>query len=389
MYRGPLIDCDVHHHRARDTDLLPYLPARWREFVTAPGDGRLVRFGPPTMGVFPPDMNTKRLDAYPADGSPPGSSYELMRAQLLDPFEPEHALLTFGVGAEMAQPNADFAFALAQAMNDWSADRWLEGTGDDRLVGCVLVPTHVPERGAAEIRRMARNPKIAAALLPYGALGQPFGHPAYWPLYEAAVECDLPIVFHAGSGEVFGSHAFHQAGAWSHNSRSEFYSTIYQGQALHLTSMVVQGVFERYPGLRIILAEHGLSWLPWVVASMESHVAQMRRESPWVRRRPSEYLREHVFLTTQPCEATPEDSDAFVAHLSLVEGIDDMLCFSSDYPHFDTDDPHYIARILPKDWHAKVFHDNARRALRLPADRITPVAAAPTAAVPPEARPAP
>jgi predicted TIM-barrel fold metal-dependent hydrolase len=86
-----------------------------------------------------------------------------------------------------------------------------------------------------------------------------------------------------------------------------------------------------------------------------------------MRRRPSEYLREHVFLTTQPCEATPEDGSDFVALMSLVEGIDEMLCFSSDYPHFDSDDPKYIARILPTAWHDNVFHRNARRALRLTA----------------------
>jgi predicted TIM-barrel fold metal-dependent hydrolase len=364
MYNGPLIDCDVHHTRARDSELLDYLPLPWREFVTAPSE-RLVRLGPPTLGVFPPNMNTKRLDSYPEDGGLPGSSYELLAQQLLDVHHPEVVVLTFGIGAEMGQPSPAFALALAEALNDWSLDRWIDGTGDHRLRTVVLAPTHVPEQGAAEIRRVGEHPSVVGALLPHNALGQPYGHRVFWPLYRAAVEMDLPIFFHAGTGELFGSQSFHQAGAWTHNSRSEYYASIYQAQVLHLTSMVVQGVFEEFPTLRIVLAEHGLSWLPWAVASMESNIEQLRYEGRRMRRRPSEYLREHVFLTTQPCEATPEDSSEFVELMSTVEGIDEMLCFSSDYPHFDSDDPKYIARILPAAWHENVFHRNARRALRL------------------------
>jgi hypothetical protein len=92
----------------------------------------------------------------------------------------------------------------------------------------------------------------------------------------------------------------------------------------------------------------------------------MRLDSKWVRKLPSDYLREHVTFTTQPVEASIHDRDHFTAYLSSVDDIDRLLCFSSDYPHWDGDEPTFIASILPDAWHDNVFYANARRTLRLP-----------------------
>jgi predicted TIM-barrel fold metal-dependent hydrolase len=87
----------------------------------------------------------------------------------------------------------------------------------------------------------------------------------------------------------------------------------------------------------------------------------------WVKRWPSEYLRERVALTTQPIETTPGERGGLIEHLSSFEGIEEMLCFSSDYPHWDMDVPSYLESIMPKSWHERFFYENARRHLRLPA----------------------
>jgi hypothetical protein len=92
----------------------------------------------------------------------------------------------------------------------------------------------------------------------------------------------------------------------------------------------------------------------------------MRHESKWVRRVPSEYLREHLGVSTQPIEASIDDRRRLVDYLRTVEGIEDMICFSSDYPHWDADEPTFIGSILPAAWHEKVFYGNSRRLLRLP-----------------------
>ena len=86
---------------------------------------------------------------------------------------------------------------------------------------------------------------------------------------------------------------------------------------------------------------------------------------PWLTRLPSSYIREHVRFTTQPLE-TPEDPHKMVGLIELSEALD-MLVYSSDYPHWDGDVPTYVSSILPDAWHAKVFHRNAQRVLRMPA----------------------
>jgi predicted TIM-barrel fold metal-dependent hydrolase len=139
-----------------------------------------------------------------------------------------------------------------------------------------------------------------------------------------------------------------------------------QSTATHVTSMIVHGVFEKYPNLRYLMAEPGVSWLTWLVAKLESNYELMKTESSWVKKRPLEYLHDHCGVTTQPCEATAQNKANFIANLSLIDGIEDILCFSSDYPHWDGDDATYVAAILPKAWHRKVFYENASRILRLP-----------------------
>ena len=78
-----------------------------------------------------------------------------------------------------------------------------------------------------------------------------------------------------------------------------------------------------------------------------------------MKRSPSEYFVEHVRLSTQPLES-PENRDDLLAALSAY-GAEDMLMYSSDYPHWDADDARYVASRLPEEWHPKVFYDNARR----------------------------
>ncbi len=363
VYSGPVIDCDVHQTRMSDDELREYLPSRWREFVWR-ADGRKV----PLMPAYPDvDGNHPghRQDAYPEKGGPPGSDYELMREQLLDAFGIERALLSFGVGDEAGHADPEFAEAVVRAMNDWNVERWLDGKGDERLCGVCMVPLHVPEHGAAEIRRVGTHPKIAAAFLAHNSLGKPFGHPIYHPVYEAAAELELPLHLHSSGNEVISAVMPWRAGGL-HSSNFDFYASI-KSVPLHLTSLIVHGVFEKYPNLSIVCAEAGVAWLPWLAASLDAHYEQLREASLWVKKWPSEYLRERVALTTQPIETTSHDRGRFVELLSSFDGIEDVLCFSSDYPHFDTDVPTYLESILPQGWHERVFHENARRHLRLPA----------------------
>ena len=363
MYDGPVIDCDIHYLPRSEADWHRYLPAQWREFVESPGSGRTAPVTGAFISVTEQQDGVFRLDSFPQDGTPPGADYELMCEQYLDRFDVRAGLLTRAAGP--TSPNGELVAATCRAWNDWLAAEWLDGRADDRLRGTLFVPTHDPVKGAAEIRRAAANPKFAAAHLFY-AIGKPFGHAIYDSIYAAATEMDIPVYVHGSTGEISGDGAPPASGGTVLHYRLEMFASLHHPMAHHLTSMIVQGTFEKFPGLRIVVAEEGIAWLPWLLTQLDANYDLMKRESKWVRRRPSEYLRSRLGVSTQPIEASIDDRRRLVDYLRTVEGIEDMLCFSSDYPHWDADEPTFIGSILPREWHEKVFYANARRLLRLP-----------------------
>jgi predicted TIM-barrel fold metal-dependent hydrolase len=133
----------------------------------------------------------------------------------------------------------------------------------------------------------------------------------------------------------------------------------------HLVSLVCHGVFERLPGLRVVLIEAGVAWLPGVLWRLDANWKALRSETPWVRRLPSEQVREHVRFTTQPLEQPRRKSDLH-AVLEAVDGLEDMLMFATDYPHWDFDSPRQVVARLPEAWREKVLSENARALYGLP-----------------------
>jgi uncharacterized protein len=365
VYDGPVIDTDIHYLPRNEAAWRPYLPAQWREFIESPGGGRTAPVNGAFISVTEQQDGVFRLDAFPDDpGTPPGADYDLMRAQYLDRFDIRAGLLTQASGP--TSPNGELVAAMCRAWNDFLVAEWLDGHDDDRLFGTLFVPTHDPVKGAAELRRAAAHPKFAAAHLFY-AIGKPFGHSVYDPIYAAASEMDIPIYIHGSTGEISGGGALPASGGAVLHYRLEMFASLHHPMAHHLTSMIVQGTFEKFPDLRVVVAEEGIAWLPWLITQLDANYELMKRESKWVRRRPSEYLRERLGVSTQPVEASIDDRRRLVDYLRTVDGVEDMICFSSDYPHWDADEPTFIGSILPAQWHEKIFYANARRLLRLPA----------------------
>src|SRR6266545_1878706 len=92
-YTGPIVDCDVHHSWPSQEVMMPYLSPAWREYVRGQGHGRLLPVYEPSS--FPISHNTTREDTWPDSGVRPGSDYDTMRRQLLDPLNIYKAVLTF------------------------------------------------------------------------------------------------------------------------------------------------------------------------------------------------------------------------------------------------------------------------------------------------------
>ena len=354
-YKGPIVDTDVHHRWKNESEVRSYLPKRWQDFVTADPHNVLSLYPAySTLGTM--FKNKGRMArSYPTDGTDAGSDYGMLKAQLLDRFPYYRAILTHDVGDFGSHLNQEFAQALCRAVNDWNIDKWL--SLDERLYSVIAIPNAVPENSAAEIRRLGKHDRMVGVLMVGNPLGRPYGDPLYHPIYEAAAEMGLCVTIHPSvyfhPSDALGITAG-PAGNVTHNNSQR------SQQAMHyISSFIVNGVFEKYPDLHVLIKEYGVAWLPSLMWRLDENYELFRLESSWVKKRPSDYIRGHVKLSTQPIEVSPENSEGLTTLLEAIDGMDELLCFSSDYPHITYDDPTYVARQLPAAWLRKVFCDNA------------------------------
>jgi uncharacterized protein len=352
-YNGPIVDVDIHHSPRSDADIVAYLPERWRAYVGASGHGSLPITPVSHLGGGSLTPGGQR-DHWAPDGSRPGSSLEMMREQLLDRHNYWRVVLTHQQGEWGAHLNQYFARAVCRAFNDWNIDTWL--TWDDRFYSTLAIPVGEPLQAAEEIRRVGSHPRMVSVLIGVNALGRPIGDPLYHPIYEAASELGLRVSVHPSPYNKPNS-TVHSVGGG--RGLIEWLSQVGQQGMAHVASLIVHGVFEKYPDLRVVIKEHGVSWLPSLMWRLDDNYERLKLESPWVRRLPSEYIRDHIKLSTQPVEEGSDGKDAFARLLGSVEGMEDLLCFSTDYPHPTDDEPDYAMRHFPSGWLPKIFCRNA------------------------------
>src|SRR2546428_12870129 len=100
MYSGAVIDCDIHHARNNDEELIQYLSRGWREYVTDRGPAGNVPLA--VQDGFPTPLGFMRADTFPKEGGQPGSDYATIRDQLLAASDVRRVILTFGDGSDVA-----------------------------------------------------------------------------------------------------------------------------------------------------------------------------------------------------------------------------------------------------------------------------------------------
>jgi len=343
------IDCDVHCTLPSATKLYPYLSEYWRDFMTDCGNPNL------EPNTYPPNTPlAARPGARAADKTPPGASFDLLKKLALDETGVRHAILNCLYGVQLVR-NDPWAAAMASAVNQWLTHEWLDR--DARLRAAIVVAPQNPQQAAAEIERCATDPRFVQVLmLVRGEV--PLGRPFHWPIYEAAERHGLPVVIHAGGG--MGNPP---TPVGFPNTMLEDYVNMSEAFQSALISLVVEGVFTRFPKLKVVLAESGFTWLPALMWRFDKNWKGLRRDTPWVDRLPSEIIREHVCLTLQPTDAPP------AAHrlLETIEhiGSDEMLLFSTDYPHWQYDDEGPLPVALPAELERKLLIDNPQRTYRL------------------------
>ena len=147
-----VIDCDIHPAMNAWTEVHPYLAKKWIEHLTVYGSHLRHAFSEAlTHPRMSPDA--ARVDAYPDEGGPPGSSLALMRSQHLDPNGVAFGMLIPLRWNPGSQRNLDFGVALTQAMNTWQVEHWVKN--EPRLRASISATE--PAVSSCAMRTDARN----------------------------------------------------------------------------------------------------------------------------------------------------------------------------------------------------------------------------------------
>jgi predicted TIM-barrel fold metal-dependent hydrolase len=340
-----VVDTDIHCRVPSPAALFPYLGEHWREYMTTSS------FRGPTESSYPngaPTTIAPRLGRPP--GKVPGGSLAEIQRDVLDPFDVAVGVLSCDYAIDGLH-NPDTAATMASAVNDWLVAEWL--TPEPRLRASLLVSPRVPEAAAAEIDRVGGHPGFVQVFLPVRSEA-PYGHRRYLPIFEAAARNNLVVSLQFGgapgnapTGTGWPSYYVEEYVGMAH---------IFQSQILNL---IVEGVFDRFPTLKMAMIEGGWTWLPSFMWRIDKDWKGLRREVPWNTMLPSEYIRDRMRFSLQPLDAAPDPKQM----LQVIEelGSDDLLMFSTDYPHWHFDSPgEAMIAGLPEAVRRKILSENAR-----------------------------
>ncbi len=314
------IDCDIHPAVPSIQALLPYLDDHWREMAIVRGIDELNTISYPLNSPL-----SCRPDWKPASGRP-GSTLAAVQREALDGFGTSIAIANCLYGIQLFF-SEDMAAAFARGLNAWIAAEWLDK--EPRLRASIVVPMQNPELAVDEIERWAGDKRFVQVLLLVGG-DRPLGKRANWPIYAAAERHGLAVGIHAGSNY----HNPPTPVGWS-TTHTEDYVNQAQSFQSQVSSLICEGVFSKYPDLKVVLLESGFTWLPAHMWRLTKFWRGLRMEIPWVDRAPSDIARSNIRLSLQPVDGPPDAAsmNRLFEHMQS----DEMLLFSTDYPHWQFD----------------------------------------------------
>jgi predicted TIM-barrel fold metal-dependent hydrolase len=351
-----IIDCDLHLVPLRGGfgALKPYLPRFYREQLETWGPRVPAQIGMYNNG----GTNGTKLD----HKIPPGdenAALDYIRANLLDKYQVEYGIITgmdYGINTT---PDTDYAAAICSACNDYTIEHVL--AKEPRFKASVMIPKQDPVKSAQEIDRVGSHPGMVQVIVSNGA-EKPYGHRHYYPIYEACVRNNLPFAIHVSMEGIGINPPPTGAGYVSHYAE---YRLARAGIMMtHLASFIYEGVFELFPTLKVVMIEAGMMWIAPAIWRMDQDWKALRHNTPWVKKLPSEYYREHVRVTSQPIEL-PHKPEMFQPMLDAIYA-DKCLLFSSDYPHWDFDSPQLAFPKMSEELWEKIFYQNAAELYGLP-----------------------
>ncbi len=240
--------------------------------------------------------------------------------------------------------------ACRRAYNDWAAE--FNAADPNRLLLLADVPSHDPKSAADELERVARL-GLRGAIVHQFQGGDPVFEPTWHRFWDVAQETGLPVSVHLGPG----THSLRpELGSWRFPA---FVAVVPMQLDEVLAGMIFSGILEQREGVRFVLGEGGLGWIPYVVERLDHEHRKYYEQVKDHRLSmlPSEIFARQVYVTY-------EDEQVGVELIPKI-GVGNVM-WASDYPHGDSTWPHSRQAIadsplagLGDEALRRITHDNA------------------------------
>jgi predicted TIM-barrel fold metal-dependent hydrolase len=219
--------------------------------------------------------------------------------------------------------------ACFRVYNDWLAAYC--SYAPKRLKGLALISLYDPKEGAQELERCAKLGLKGAMIWCSPPADQPYSSEIYDPFWAAAQDLDMPVSLHAITGM--------ERIPWEYGAEKRAMRQTVTPHEIEksFSILILSGVLERFPRLKIVSAENNCGWLPYYLQRMDRGFARFGPSgtvTPWPTKltlKPSEYFRRQMYCTFI--------DDSFGVASRHWIGVDNVM-WSSDYPHTASTWPH-------------------------------------------------
>ncbi|HLS99029.1 MAG TPA: amidohydrolase family protein [Porticoccaceae bacterium] len=331
---------DSDGHTMEPADLYDrYLDPRFRGRVTGQPaerrvDGQPIMNHPPdTIGAlgFTPERIRERFGDIAPDGFTPAA---VMRGQDVEGVDvsviygPLYDCFVEGMDPQLA-------CAMARAYNRWMAE--YAGESGGRIVGAAPIPLFDVKAALNEVEYAYHELGFRAFWTrPNPVGGRALGHADFEPLYALLESLDVPLSLHEGSGSMMRNIGSER---YPDNWLEQHAVCHPMEQQMALMSLIVHGVLERHPGLRLACLECGVGWLPNWLHRLDEHLELVGwRYAPELTLAASDYFRRQCFISAEP-------DDILLYQVVDYLG-DDNILFGTDFPHPDAQYPHALSTFL-------------------------------------------
>ena len=217
--------------------------------------------------------------------------------------------------------------------NDWVVEDWCGGEGAGRLIPVTVAPLWDAGLAAGEVERCAAKGSFALSFSENPTLLRlPSVYTGYWdPLFATCEATGTTLCIHVGSG----SHVF----TTTPEAPFMMGSTMaFMGSAGSLLDFIFSGVFDRFPGLKVMYSEGQAGWMPYVLGLADTHWTHRGKNEfgSYVPQPPSSYVPGRVY-------ACIFEDDVALRERNTI-GMD-QICYETDYPHADGSFPHTLAMV--------------------------------------------